>query len=386
MEVVMARKEQQIVWTKYLSERTLLKAWHILENNYFKSAIKKARDNGGVVSYAVAHNALYAGLYFPDEKFMTSDKPLAMIKQELGLKKYITISNVLPPHQVLKNIHAMHVAGKSILDNMQKIQQNDGYTYALCNYAGRQIHDENIDAKKVNRDKKSLEPVQPNCYRYVKKIKRDLALGKPIGTVFDEGDKSKQQKFDIALKKYQDAFKKFENELQNHGVLAGDSQKTCFAQLDNGLYCTMLGNVGFDITELLQKQNPNAYVSRKELELHTKKLLTATKTLQKTNAISFNELKKILLGCGEQMRKDFVLTNKTYPECAKGFYNALANVLSKNLQYINVFDESQTKNYPSELKEILQKISKLEQTFKSSNAEEKQKASEKLEKIAHILE
>ena len=132
----MGRKAQEIVWTKYLSERTLLKAWHILENNYFKGAIKKIRENGGEVSYAMGHNSLYMGLYFGDEKFEPTDKPLPRLKEQKGLKKYITISNVMPPYEILKNIHAMHIAGRDILNNLTQIEQNNSTLYKICHRAG----------------------------------------------------------------------------------------------------------------------------------------------------------------------------------------------------------------------------------------------------------
>lgn len=383
----MGRTVKDIVWTKYLSERTLLKAWHILENNYFKGAIKKVRDNGGVVSYSMGHNSLYMGLYFSEEDFLPSDKPLLKIRQNLGLKSYVTISNVLPPYEVLKNIHAMHIAGKNIFENLSEIQNNSGLVYELCHQAGKQMANVDIDKTKVNSDSQSLVLVQPNCYRYVKKIKKDLSLGKPIGTVFGEGKKAKSQKFKNALKKYNDVYLKIVAELENHGIFGAEKQKACLAELDNGLYCTMLGNVGFDINELLQKQNPNDYVSRKELELHTQKLLLATKKLEKTSVESFNDIKKDMWALGDDLRKKYIFENKTYPECGKGFYNCLASVLVKNMKYVNIFDEAQTKNYPKELKEIMQKIAKLEQQYQESKSEEqKKKIFDKMDKIAEILE
>ena len=62
----MARK-QNIVWSKYLSERTILRAWFILENNYFKKAIRKTNvETESNANYGKCHNALYSGLYFSE--------------------------------------------------------------------------------------------------------------------------------------------------------------------------------------------------------------------------------------------------------------------------------------------------------------------------------
>ena len=106
----------------------------------------------------------------------------------------------------------------------------------------------------------------------------------------------------------------------------------------------------------MTKEKPNEYISRKELVLHTKKLNLAKNALEKTNEASFNGLKNIMLQTGQKLRADFVGENKNYPECGKGFYNALANVLTKNMQFVNIFDDSQTKNYPAELRKIMQKM------------------------------
>ncbi len=383
----MGRKAQEIVWTKYLSERTLLKAWHILENNYFKGAIKKIRENGGEVSYAMGHNSLYMGLYFGDEKFEPTDKPLPRLKEQKGLKKYITISNVMPPYEILKNIHAMHIAGRDILNNLTQIEQNNSTLYKICHRAGQLASYEKVDVNKVNDDSQSLTPVQPNCYRFVKKIKRDLSLGKPIGTVYSEDKHEKDKRFAIKLDSYKKAYEEFVKELQNHGIFAKEKQNAILAELDNGLFCMMLGNVGFDINELLTKEKPNEYISRKELVLHTKKLNLAKNALEKTNEASFNGLKNIMLQTGQKLRADFVGENKNYPECGKGFYNALANVLTKNMQFVNIFDDSQTKNYPAELRKIMQKMAELEQIYTNSNdQQEKQQIIDKMNKIAEILE
>jgi hypothetical protein len=381
------RKAQEIVWTKYLSERTLLKAWHILENNYFKGAIKKIRENGGEMSYAMGHNSLYMGIYFGDGKFNPTNKPLPKIREQMGIPKRTTISNVMPPHEVLKNIHAMHIAGQNLLEYVGKCDNQNYSLYKVCHHAGQLASYEKVDIRKVNEDSRSLQLVQPNCYKYVKKIKRDLALGKPIGTVYGEGKNEKLRKFQTVLSSYKKMYENFVNELQNHGIFGKEKQNACLAELDNGLYCTMLGNVGFDINEHLSKEKPNEYISRKELVLHTRKLKMAIKTLEKTNETSFNGLKNVMLQTGQKLRADFIYENKNYPECGKGFYNALANVLTKNMEYVNIFDESQTKNYPNELKKIMQKMARLEQVYEKSNSEqEKQQIIDKINEISDILE
>jgi len=387
----MGRKAQEIVWTKYLSERTLLKAWHILENNYFKGAIKKVRDNGGEVSYAMAHNSLYMGLYFRNERFDPTDKPLPRIKEQKGLKKSTTISNVMPPYEILKNIHAMDIAGRKILDNLLQIEVYNRGLYFICHDVGKEVsyacdYDQ-VDVTKVNSDSQSLIPVQPNCYRFVKKIKRDLALGKPIGTVYGESKYEKDKRFAVKLDSYKKAYEEFVKELQNHGIFAKEKQNACLAELDNGLFCMMLGNVGFDINELLAKEKPNDYISRNELVLHTKKLKLAKKALEQTEQASFNGLKNVLLYTGQKLRSDFIRENKNYPECGKGFYNALANVLAKNMQFVNIFDDSQTKNYPAELKKIMQKMAGFQKIYETSGSEqEKRIIMDKMNKIAEILE
>lgn len=390
----MAKKE--IVWTKYLSERTLLRAWYILENNFFKSAIKKAQvsdTSTGHASFAKCHNALYTGLYFPQQEYYEFYKPIPEIKKAKNLVKGGVMANTMPPYEILKNIHAMNIAGDLILTN-SKINSlvNDTLPYSEHLYktsyeAGKKISNIDVLNKLVNSDPESLKPVQTNCYRFVKKIKADLKLGKTIGTVYSESKKFKEERFQQSVSKYNSAYAQFVLALANYGILGQEKIKLMLSYLDNGLYQTMVGHLGFSFNELMKKENLDQLVTRKEIDLHTEKLNKATSALHKfKNRYNLTNLQTLMKRVGDNLRTSYIEKNKVYPECNKGFYNAFAMMLSMNFEKLNP-QEIKTKNYPLLFDKLIQKINVLKQDFNATKSTEtKQDIQTKLDEIEKILD
>lgn len=386
-------KKKEIVWSKYLTERTLLRAWYILENNYFKSVIKKSvegeeKTRASSAHYSRCHNALYTGLYFPEQEYLTNFKPLPIIKENKNLqKKSGVIANTMPPYEILQNIHAMHNAGKSI----SAFIKENGFTdmqdlYMLSNSAGK-LHSQNkVDINLVNEDAEALKPVQTNCYRFVKKIKADLKLGKPVGTVYTESKQHKQENFDKALENYQAELKYFKANLNAFGVFGQEKHDKIMQSLDNGLYDTMIASLGFSFDNLTQKENLSNFVTTKELKLHTLKLYLASKRLQSIKLCDFNSLCQKMQEVGSFARVNYIEANKVYPECSKGFYNAFAEMLSQNYENQQLIDNTQVKNYPEIISQIIQKMQTLKsQLITSKNQEQQKQIMKKVDDISQIL-
>ena len=391
----MAKK--QIVWSQYLSERTLLRAWYTLENNYFKSAIKRTvvgNTKSGQASFAKCHNALYTGLYFGDGFDYLTFKPVPEIKKNKGLTKGGVIANTMPPYEILKNIHAMNKAGNEILTNGNLIKVYNGFDntsgniYEICFNAGKDVAKIQIDNNLVNKDKDALNPIQKPCYSQVKKIKEHLKLGKPVGTVYGPSKQFKKEKFDESVKKYKQAYEKFVLSLANYGIFGQEKINLMLQSLDNGLYQTMIGNLGFNFNDLMQKENLQDLVSRKEIELHTNKLNLACslKTLNyfdKSNLETFSKYMKFI---GGRLRENYISKNKVYPECNKGFYNEFANMLSQNFEKNKLDGKEAVKNYPELFNKIIKEMQVLKQIFvTSNNIEYKKEVQKKLDDIEKTL-
>ena len=385
-------KKKEIVWSQYLTERTLLRAWYILENNYFKSSIKKyIEGQGGKVSssyYSKCHNALYTGIYFPNREYETSFKPLPEIKKLKMLPaRSGVIANTMPPYEILQNIHAMHTAGKSI-SNLGKLNQqlNTNDLYLLSNSAGK-LHNKNkVDINLVNKNSQALKPVQENCYRFVKKIKNDLKLGKPVGTVYSEGKQNKQNRFNSALQNYNTHLNNLKTSLNAFGVFGQEKHNKVLQSLDNGLYDTIIANLGFSFDELTKKENASSYITTSELKLHTAKLKLANKKLSTIKSCSFNELCKNMEDVGGFVRLKYMQAKQVYPECNKGFYNSFAEMLSKNYESQQICDNAQVKNYPEEIEQIIKKMQLLKNELVNSKDQNNQKQiMEKIDNISQIL-
>lgn len=388
---IMARKKD-IVWTKYLSERTLLRAWYVLENNYFKSTIKNAKLAQGQTArhanYSKCHNALYTGLYYPNKDVDYLDfKPIPQIKQDKNITtKSGVIANSMPPYEILKNIHAMHLAGKSIADYTRfssKIESDD--LYAISYDCGKEMSALNVKNELVNSDANALVPVQESCYKYIKKIKADLQLGKPIGTVFTENSSEKIRKFENSVKKYNETLLEFKQRMIKFGLYSNDQINALLSSMDNGLYGTMVGNLGFNFNDLMKKNNLRDYVTRKEVELHTKKIKAGMEDLEYINTTSLKKLCSMMERKAGTVRERYISTKKVYPECNKGFYNAFAEMLAMNLQNINVADDC-VKNYPKVFEQIITKMNYLKKQYlNSENKDFNKEISKKLDQITEVL-
>ena len=374
----MARK-QNIVWSKYLSERTILRAWFILENNYFKKAIRKTNvETESNANYGKCHNALYSGLYFSEYPCDSSFKPIPAIKKLKGTNLSGTIANFVPPYEILQNIHAMNLAGRNILKFLKDASfrrtfgNNNEAIYLISNEAGKVISKIKIDNNKVNNDQNALTPIQPSCYKYVKKIKEHLKLGKSIGTVYSEGVNFKREKFEKAVENYKKEKNQFVLTLANFGVFGEKNVDKIMASLDNGLYQTMVGDLGFSFDKIMDKTPLQDFVSRKEIELHTKKLSLAVESLKKSKVNTVGDITELFYEVANDLRNEYIITNKVYPECNKGFYNVFADMLAMNFENIEL-SNSNVKNYPQVLDELSKQMAEIKAKYEQSRDDDYKK-------------
>lgn len=187
----MAKRE--IVWTKYLTMRTLLRAWYVFENKNFKREIFLTKESTKA-SFAACHNALYNGLYYPDEE-LESNAALIRIKEKRELKKNATIANFMSPQEILMNIHAMYDCANSIHE--AGLNATNEQIYYLCKENGikHNLQQAKLNPKYICNEPEALVEVQPNCQRFVKKLKNNLKLANFVpATVYSELDSATKKR------------------------------------------------------------------------------------------------------------------------------------------------------------------------------------------------
>lgn len=401
----------QIVWTKYLTTRALLRAWYIFENNCFKHELDEIRKNNeskiNRSIFGECHNALYNGLYFPNQ-IMEKNKALKLIKHERGFTKRATIANFMNPKEILMNIHAMYDCSK-LLKSANTEEIND--LKYLCYEQGckNNLQQHNISAKNLFEDPQSLKPVQRNCYPYVKKIKNNLKLADFVpSTVYSEYNTAqKQQRFKNNLKQYQNAYNDFKIALAYHSIISESANKKVLATVDCAFYSTNLPRFGVNIHTLTEKANVHALVSNNDLIVNTFKLKKISGFLKQNSFENFENLIKKVESFTEKLRINFIDKKHTYPEASKGFLNSFAIAISKSLeiQNHNISEKEFGHNIKSELLELLNKMEEISHKLnteidnlslqKISNAknaediirekEELRKQKEKFDKIDEIL-
>lgn len=379
-------KREPIVWTKYLTTRALLRAWYVFENNNFKKEIYKTRETTKA-SYAGCHNALYNGLYFPYE-ILEKNLALVKIKQQRQLKERSTIANFMAPDEILMNIHAMHDCAQSIKIAGTNVSNTDQYNF--CRNAG--ILNNYIN-KKINKAKVCAEPeamimVQPNCQKYLKKIRKDLKLASFVPSSIFKEDSTQQKiwKFEEAKRKYT---AEYNNLLTTLTKITSnkDSQKRILQIIDSAYMGTSLPLYGLDINKTIMASNAHELITRKEVVNNTLKLKSANDFLQENKFSKASELEKELYKNIRKEKLDYIIKNKTYPEVGKGFYNTFASLLSHNLVYQDIKISELTPNIDEEIQEVLLTISKLNANLsKTTDQNEIEKYKGKIQKIKQKLE
>lgn len=380
----MAKRE--IVWTKYLTMRTLLRAWYVFENKNFKREIFLTKESTKA-SFAACHNALYNGLYYPDEE-LESNAALIRIKEKRELKKNATIANFMSPQEILMNIHAMYDCANSIHE--AGLNATNEQIYYLCKENGikHNLQQAKLNPKYICNEPEALVEVQPNCQRFVKKLKNNLKLANFVpATVYSELDSAtKKEKFNQALAKYKKSYNNFCCVLAKHSIISQSSRAKVFQIVDSAFYGTKLPYFGVDFHSLILKENVEQLVTRKELEANTEKLSKLAKFLKNTSFKTIPQLETSLHNEANKFRQNFIENNKTYPECNKGFYNAFASALSQAFEFKDLKIDELGQNIEGEVAEMILKIKSLKKILSSSkNIEEIDKSREKLNQINKIL-
>lgn len=380
----MAKRE--IVWTRYLTMRTLLRAWYVFENKNFKREIFLTKESTKA-SFAACHNALYNGLYYPDEE-LENNTALRRLKEKRELKKNATIANFMSPQEILMNIHAMYDCANSIHEVGSKATNDEIYSLCKQNGIKQNYMQKQLNPKFICSEPESLVEVQPNCQRFVKKLKTNLKLANFVpATVYSEiNSKTKQEKFTLALEKYLKAYNNFCLTLAKHSILSQNAREKTLQIIDSGFYATKLPFFGVSFHALTQKENVEELITRKELEANTKKLVEISKFLKNNSFKTVEHFEKSILLVAEKLRQNFIDKNLTYPECNKGFYNAFACALAQTFEYQDIKIEELGQNFEGEVANMIIKIKQLKKILLSSkDITEVDKAKTKLNEINNIL-
>lgn len=380
----MAKRE--VVWTKYLTMRTLLRAWYVFENKNFKREIFLTKESTKA-SFAACHNALYNGLYYPHEE-LESNTALIRLKEKRELKRNATIANFMSPQEILMNIHAMYDCANSIHEAGSSATNEDIYSLCKENGTKHNLQQAKLNPKYICSEPEALVEVQPNCQRFVKKLKTNLKLANFVpATVYSELDsETKKEKFNQALTKYKKAYNTFCCSLAKHSIISQTSREKVFQIIDSGFYGTKLPFYGVDFNSLTLKENVEQLLTRKELEANTEKLTKLSSFLKNTSFKTIPQLETSLHNESNKIRQNYIDKNNTYPECNKGFYNAFASALSLAFEFKDLKIEELGQNIDGEIAEMINKIKSLKKLLASSkNIEEIDKTREKLNQISKIL-
>jgi hypothetical protein len=381
------------VWTDYLTEQAVFRFWYVLENNNFKNAIKKAQKNAKM-SYSIMHNALYAGLYFPNASYEYGDKPLAQIKLGKGLAANATIANFMDRHEILKNIHAMSDCAyairtyapygynaKMFANLFREIGEKEAYT--PIQYS---INPKLLNIATPNQDEQT--PNKPNRYRLAKNLAK-LAKQQPVVFATKPLQKKKQE-FETALADYKKAKQDFDNALIKKGILDANSRQKLHNALDTGFYRSVIPNYGFSIQNVVDNfaTDLSRYITKRELKGHATKYAYAKDMVESSQTKQLGELAEQLRKQGVRMREKFIYNYTTYPECSKGFINAFCLMLAKANDYdASLLEKAFAHSLPETMDILMETLTKLKVQYAGAQtAQDKKQIEDQVLKIKNAFE
>lgn len=379
-----------IVWTNYLQEEALFRFWYLLENNNFKSAIKNAQKEGKM-SYSIAHNALYAGLYYPQNPYTYGDRVLVNIKEERELKKSATIANFMQREEILENIHAMYECATMIRDYSPYGYNAVMFTKEFFNIGRREKEKSNqtkIDAKLLyfaTANENELTPNKPNRYRLAKNFAKTQAANLEYNF---KNSSERNINFDGAMQDYKNNNQQLNDTLVLNGITDLKKREKLINSVTCGFYRTVLPHYGLSIKGLTETSAPKELITSKELVTLSQMLIDATEVAKQNKDLPLNELADKLKQSGEKSREAFVKQNKTYPETKKGFMNAFCEMLAKAYVYDEtILEEGLGRSMPDVIEKILKTMTKLKEEFaQNPSGKEKEELTKQVTNIQKALE
>ena len=380
----------KIVWTDYLTEQAVFRLWYTLENNNFKNAIKTAQKNAKM-SYSIMHNALYSGLYYPQNNYEYGFRAIKQIREDKQLSVSSTIANFMDRDEILRNIHAMFECASAVRKFAPygyNTKLFAGEFFAIGAAEANKSATTKVDAKLLNittPNQNELAPNKPNRYRLSKSLIK-VCKEKPM-VLSTLSTQEKKKKFEQAYTSFTAAKQAFEMALVSYGVADTAKREKLNGALDSGFYRTAITNYGFNIADILKEGDKRSVITKKELLGHARKFEQATNVVQTSTRLPLVELAEKLKASGEQSRALFVKNNRTYPECNKGFVNAFCEMLAKVYEYdASILENGLGRSLPEVMDILMNTLSKLQKQYTSATAEDKKQIEEQVQKIKNAFE
>ena len=376
---------KKVVWTNYIAAEAIFRFWYTLENNNFKNAIKKAQKEGRM-NYSHMHNALYAGLYFPEKEFVYGQSTIKNLRIEREAKG--ALANYMSREEIIKNIHAMYECAQYIRENAPFGYNAKLFAKEFFKIGKEASHQEKIQKMnpklilidKPNQDEKT--PNSPQRFNLSKKFAKKMRDEKVV--FYGQTSEDRTKRLISAKHKYHNAWADFNNYLASRNIT---TSQVCHLEkvLNASLYRTILPFYNLDMEKLMISGNGAAHI--KEYELHTEKFKLVLKVLKKSNDFSMDYLNKRMKEVGAKSRNDFMKKNKNFPESYKGFLNAFCEMLIQ--VYVFEAPEQTKQNYtlPEIVEKLMETIQKLNNQYQTStSAEEKQEIELQMKNIQKAME
>lgn len=384
---------KKIVWTNYLKDEAIYRYWYVLENNNFKKAIKHHKTDKDMTC-ANMHNALYSGLYYPQEGFNFQDRTVLRLRKERGIPYNRPIANFMSRDEILMNIHAMNDAAYS-LRTLSKFGYNSKLFASEFYNLGKEENERRIKMKIKPKalyphvgKKEERELNKPNRYNLARKLLKSLKKEGYTPQFTTVSKRENKELFKKALNNYLKAKFVFENTIKTIGIYQLEKKAMLKEQLDSGFYRSVIPHYGFSIDNILFTDHLEQVITAKELNIHAKKFEAATKALTENKELSYKELLTVMYKTGKAVRNEYIEKNHTYPEIGKGFKNAFCEMISHQLSLNpQVFEDKEKINVNDFSSKLIHAILRLKSVYnESKNEQEKQEIKVQLEKFRQALE
>lgn len=342
--------------SSYDSDKALLRHLYTFENNVFKKAISDLGFHDPSL-YSQLHNALYKGIYDPEEAYEKGDHVMENIRDDRDLHKSVTVADYMSPMELRMNAQGMFLAAMRI-ENARK-QNNDTRQNLVktCYWAGRIVRNEyrkfvNPAFFGTNQNPMNMTPVKASTL--LKKLQTRLKRGQvPTSTFKPYKSAMLLQKQEELKKQYAEMFNEVKTKLQNLGFANNLDRRDLFKTLNAGFYQTNLSyKYDMEIMLLFKEENSSELISISDLKAGIQKLKLTSEYLNKLHNPSFDYLYKKLFTIGSTARGYILKDCGCAPETFAGFYNLYYKQYSREL----IAEEEKLKTEKTSKEELVQKV------------------------------
>lgn len=303
------------------SQKALIRHLYTFENNIFKKAISDLGFHDASL-YSQLHNALYRGIYDPEEEYEKGDHVMENLRDDRDLHKSVTVADYMSPMELRMNAFGMFIAAMRI-ENARK-QNNDTRQNLIktCYWAGRIARNE--FGKHVNPAYQSPMTIAPvRASTLLKKLQTRLKRGQvPAATFKPYKSATILQKQAELKKQYARMFEEVKTKLKNLGFVSKIDRRDLFKSLNAGFYQTNLSyRYDMEIMLLFKEENSNDLVSISDLKAGIQKLKLTSEYLDRLHNPSFDYLYKKLFTIGSTARGHIMKDCGCAPETFAGFSN-----------------------------------------------------------------